>query len=209
MYFTHQQLCNSFQLRLSHNDKCWNCSWKKRTGCQISGCAAKSCDPLVCLMNNSATKTPSFTSVSVKLWIISVFGFQVVQLLRPSWIGLTSNVFSPDDRCTSNEYVLPISFKSISVVHELLCQQSDKHTDTKPTPILPPSAQVLIKTQVPVPGTRVLKPVFHRCRSPSQRGFLTQMAGSACWPSLYRSWDSSSSSPLLLPRRLRALWGEP
>lgn len=61
----------------------------------------------------------------------------------------------------------------------------------------------------PVSGTRALTTVSPRCRSRSRRGSPSRTAGSACWPSLGKSWGFSSSSPPLLPRKPRVRRGEP
>lgn len=57
----------------------------------------------------------------------------------------------------------------------------------------------------PVWATRAPTPRSLRRRFPSQRGSPVRPVGSLCWISLCRSRDSSSSSPLLLRRKLRVL----
>lgn len=51
--------------------------------------------------------------------------------------------------------------------------------------------------RLPVSGSRAQRPVSHHCRSAARQ------ACSACWPSLWKCSDSSSSSPPLLPREPR------
>lgn len=57
--------------------------------------------------------------------------------------------------------------------------------------------------------TLVQMPVSPRCRSLSQRGSPVHRACSVCWPSLYRSWGSSSSSLLLFLHEAVVWMGQP